>query len=167
VRRAVAGAALALVLGGCAGGATSNGFSVKAPPGWRDATETAETKTKAEFEAVFEGTSVEGIAPTIAISRSDGRKDPGLQRATELARKAVLAAFGPESKPTSLAGERLGDEPALRFDYRAGDKRARYLQAKRGDRLYALTLESAPESFDRMLAILRGVQGSWRWQEDG
>jgi hypothetical protein len=165
VKRALPALAAALALAGCGGdSATSNGFALTPPAGWKDSTERAEVKTNGEFEAVYEGTPVDGITPTIVISRIEQRKVPTLQRATDLARKAVLTAFGKGSEPTVLVPERLGGEPALRFDYKAGPKRARYLQAKHGKRLFGLTLESAPAAYARNLETFEALRASWKWE---
>ena len=159
------GAALlaALLLAGCGlNEATSNGFSAKPPGGWKDATDPAETRTGTDFEAVFEGTTVEGVAPVITISRVEAAKGRTAAAAAAAARTAVDRRFD-EADPTPVISADLGGEPALRFDYTTGEKRARYITARRGGHLFAVTLQAAEADFDRQLKVFDAYLAGWRW----
>lgn len=162
MRRAAALAAATLALAGCTAG-TSNGFDATAPGGWTDETDTAETRTGTEFEVVFEGPTVDGVIPTLSVSRVPVPENGSLEKSAGTARRAVDRNFE-EADPTPLAGDRIAEEPALRFDYRAGEKRSRYITARHGDQLYAITAQSSAQSFDRVLVVLEDYLKSWRWE---
>ena len=161
IRAAALLAAAALAATGCAK-ATSNGFTAEPPGGWRDATDTAETRTGTEFEAVYEGTPVDGIAPVLTITRVEAVEGRTLDVAAARARIAVDRRFE-EADPTPVATARLAGERALRFDYRTGEKRARYLTARHGGHLYAVTLQAAAGGFDRALVVMDEFLSGWRW----
>jgi hypothetical protein len=151
----------ALVLAGCTAG-TSNGFSATAPGGWEDATDAAETRVGTELEVVYEGPPVEGVRPTITVARVPVPKGGSLEKSARDARIAVDRRFD-EADPTPVTEARLGNEPALRFDYRTGEKRSRYVTARHGKHLYAVTVQSSEASFDRALVVLGDYLASWRW----
>lgn len=153
----------AIALTGCGGGAaTSNGFSAEPPGGWLDETDVAETRTGTDFEAVYEGTRVQGIAPILTVTRVEAAPQRSLEAAARSARIAVDRRFA-EADPTELLETELAGEPALRFDYGTGDKRARYVTARHGDHFYAVTLQVARDDFQRALAVMRDYLESWRW----
>lgn len=151
--------AAAVLLAGCAAG-TSNGFSATPPGGWEDRTDVAETRTGSEFEVVYEGTAVDGVLPTITVSRVETAAS--LDEAVARARVAVDRRFE-GADPTRPAPARLDGERALRFDYRAGDKLSRALTARRGGHVYAVTVQTAPAGFDRGVAVFDAYLRSWRW----
>lgn len=159
VRAALVGACL--VLAGCAAG-TSNGFSATAPGGWKDKTDTAEARTGSDFEVVYEGTEVNGVPPNLSVSRVPLPQTGSLEKSVATARLAVDRRFA-EADPTRLVPDTLDGEPALRFDYRTGEKRARYLSARRGSHVYAVAVQAPAEAFDRALVVMEGYLASWRW----
>jgi ABC-type glycerol-3-phosphate transport system substrate-binding protein len=161
VRRLAALLAAGTALAGCSA-ATSNGFTAEPPSGWTDETDTAETRTGSEFEAVYEGTSVEGVEPVLTVTRVKASKARTLDAATAAARIAVDRRFE-EADPTAVTPTELGGERALRFDYRTGEKKARYVTARHGGHLYAVTLQSAATGFDRALVVLDEYLSGWRW----
>jgi hypothetical protein len=155
-------AAAALALAGCTAG-TSNGFTATAPGGWKDETDTAETRTGTDFEVVYEGPTVDGVIPTLTVSRVPVPKKGSVETSARTARTAVDRRLD-EADPTPLAAGRIAGEPAFRFDYRAGEKRSRYVTARHGDQLYAVTVQSSVPSFDRALVVLEDYLASWRWE---
>ena len=157
-RRAALLAAV-LLLAGCAA-ATSNGFSATPPGGWKDRTDTAETRTGTDFEAVYEGTPVDGVLPTITVARVES--DDPLEAAARRARIAVDRRFD-EADPTEPERVRLAGETALAFEYRAGEKRSRYVTAARGGHIYAVTVQAAEAGFERAVRVFDAFLASWAW----
>jgi hypothetical protein len=157
------GAALllaAFVVAGCGspGSATSNGFSAAPPDGWKDETDTAETRTGTEFEAVWDG----GSARTLTVSRVKAGKGRTLDLAAAAARVAVDRRFE-EADPTPIEHDVLAGEPARRFEYATGDKRAHYVTARHGAYFYAVTMQAPVEGFDRAMTVLADYLAGWRW----
>ena len=163
MRAAAALLAAALLLAGC-GDDNGLGFSAKAPGGWKDETDNAETRTNTDFEAVYEGTTVDGVKPIITVARVESPKR-SVQAAAAAARIAVDRRFE-EADPTGVEPAEIAGEPAARFDYRAGEKRARYVTAKRGRYLYSVVLQSAATGFDRGVVVLDDFLAGWRWQAE-
>ena len=163
LRAALVTAALTIAACGTGGSATSNGFAADPPGGWGDETDKAETRTGTEFEAVYEGTPVGGIAPILTITRVEAAKGRSVDAAAAAARVAVDRRFE-EADPTKIEKLELDGEPALRFDYGTGEKRARYVTARHGAHLYAVTLQAAADGFDRALVVLDGYLSDWRWE---
>lgn len=165
MRRSLATAilAVAVALGACAQG-TTNGFSVTPPGGWEDKTDTAETRTRGEFEVVYAGTPVEGISSTITVSRIPVPKGGSARTSAEAARGAVVKTFD-GAAPTPLAPATLDGAKGFGFEYRAGDKRARYLTVEHRGELYAATFEAVPSAYDRGIEVFEAFLGSWRWDE--
>jgi hypothetical protein len=153
----------ALVLAGC-GAATSNGFSAQPPGGWKDETDNAETRTGTELEVVYEGPAVDGVLPSLTVSRVPLPKGGSLEKAAGDARSAVDRRIE-EADPTPIVRARLGGEAALRFDFRAAGMHSRYLTASHGGHLYAVTVQSAEESFHRALIVFDDYVASWRWDD--
>jgi len=162
VRRRAAPFVAALLLAGC-GAATSNGFSAQPPGGWKDETDNAETRSGNEFEAVYEGTPVQGIAPLLSVTRVKAAKDRPLEAAAIAARVAVERRFE-GAGPTGIEETELAGEPALFFHYGDEERRARYVTARHGGHFYAVTLQSATDGFDRALKILDDYLAGWRWE---
>ena len=162
MRRAALLAALAVA--GCGGGqaATSNGFSAEPPGGWADETDNAETRTGSDFEAVYEGTAVQGIAPILTVTRVKAAPGRTVEAAARTARIAVDRRFE-EADPTQPVEVELGGEPALQFDYGSAEKRARYVTARHGSHLYAVTVQAGADDFQHALAVMRDYLESWRW----
>ncbi len=156
-------AALTLLACGSSGSATSNGFSAQPPGGWEDETDKAETRTGTEFEAVYEGPLVDGIAPILTITRVEAANGRSLDAAAGAARLAVDRRFE-EADPTPVERGELAGERALRFDYGTGDKRARYVTARHGRHFYAVTVQAPESAFDRGLRILDDYLATWRWE---
>jgi len=155
--------AVAVAFGACAQG-TTNGFSVTPPGGWEDRTDTAETRTRGEFEVVYAGTPVDGLASTITVSRIAVPKGGGARTSATAARAAVLDTFR-AAAPTPLAPATLDGARGFGFDYRAGDKRARYLTVEHRGELYAATLEAAPTAYDRGMQVFDAFLRSWKWDK--
>lgn len=153
--------AATLSLAGCSA-ATSNGFDASPPGGFKDATDTAETRTGTDFEAVYEGTPVDGVAPVITITRVEAAARRSVDAAAASARVAVDRRFS-EADPTQVEATEIDGERALRFDYATGGKRARYVTARRGGHLYAVTLQAGETGFDRAVQILDDFLAGWRW----
>ena len=160
MRRRAAPLLAALLVAGCGSGgsATSNGFTAEPPDGWKDETDTAETRTGTEFEAVWDG----GSSRTLTVSRVEAAKSRTLDMAAAAARLAVDRRFE-EADPTSVEPTVLDGERALRFEYGAGGKRARYVTAQHGAHFYAVTMQAPDEDFDRALTVLDDYLAGWRW----
>ena len=157
------GAALllaALLVAGCGnpGSATSNGFTAEPPDGWKDETDTAETRTGTEFEAVWDG----GSGKALTVARVKVGKDRTLDMAAAAARLAVDRRYE-EADPTPAEPTELDGERALRFDYGTGEKRARYVTARRGAWFYAVTMQVPNADFDEAVKTLDGYLAGWRW----
>ena len=164
MRRRAALALAALAVSGCgsAGSATSNGFSADPPGGWKDETDTAETRTGTDFEAVFEGPPVGGGEPLLSIARVEAAKNRTLDLAAAAARVAVDRRFE-GADPTRIERLELDGEPALRFDYGGEGQRARYVTARHGGHFYSITVQAPAEAFDRALVVLEDYLAGWRW----
>ena len=162
MRRLAAPLVAAILLAGCSA-ATSNGFSAEPPGGWKDETDNAETRSGTEFEAVYEGTPVDGVQPLLSVTRVKANAQRPLEAAARAARVAVDRRFE-EADPTELAETELDGEPAFTFDYVAGDRRGRYVTARHRGYFYAITLQAPTDGFDRALVILDDYLAGWRWE---
>jgi hypothetical protein len=152
------------VLAGCGGAATSNGFEAKPPGGWEDATDRAELKSGGEFEAVYAGPEDDGVTATLLVIRGEPVGRASLESAVAKDRDLLVKVLGSGARPTSPKPIRLAGRPALVFDYTAGPKHARRVNAIHDDRLYAITLEAASGRFPRRQATLDSYLRSWRWK---
>jgi hypothetical protein len=159
VSRGAALVAAALLLTGCAQG-TSNGFSATPPEGWKDETDTAESRTRAELEVVYEGPRVDGVYPAITVSRV--KTDAELSLAATRARVALDRSLK-GADPTLPVGTRLGGKPAFAFDYRIGRQRARYITARHGPHIYAVIVQASSGGFARARRIFDAYLASWTW----
>jgi hypothetical protein len=151
----------ALLAGGCAA-ATSDGFSVQAPPGWEDRTDTAELKTGIDYQAVYEGPQDGEVIATLAI---DDAEPPGavtLAAAVAEARR-TLADAESDIRLAAPRPAQLDGTPAQAFDAEQDDRRRRMLVAVHGDRVYTISLTAAMDAFDERARALEGVVASWRW----
>jgi hypothetical protein len=152
-----------VALTGCAA-ATSDGYSATAPDGWEDRTDTAETKSGVDYQAVYEGPERDGIITTLIIDDAEPPRGRAaeLGEATEQARDAVVQAapgarLGP-ARPAELAGE-----PARRFDATLDGSRLSEVVAVHGGRAYTVTITAAPAEHGRAVRELERVLSSWDW----
>jgi hypothetical protein len=149
------------VAAGC-GAASTDGFDVSAPSGWRDLTRLTEDRSGQSLEAVWEGPKDGKVPVNIAIWRT--RLSPGtsLQHLMEVGREGLRrgspqATFGP------LVATRLDGAPAMRFDLTSGDTTARQVGAIHGDQAYLVRFSAARATFARRVAALDALLRSWRW----
>jgi hypothetical protein len=94
------------------------------------------------------------------VKASDQRP---LEAAAITARTAVDRRFE-EADPTEIARTEIDGEPAFRFDYGDGERRARYVTARHDGHFYAVTIQVATEAFGRGLKILDHYLAGWRWE---
>jgi hypothetical protein len=152
------------VLAGCGGAATSNGFEAKAPSGWEDATDTAELKSGGEFEAVWAGPADGGVTATLVVIRGAPVGRASLEGAVAKDRGLLEKVLGTAVRATVPQPMKLDGRPALAFDYVAGVKHARRVNAIHDGRLYAITLEASKGAFQRRRGTFDAYLASWRWK---
>ena len=145
-----------MLAAGC-GDASSEGFDVTAPAGFKDQTGLTTRRSDAKIEALWQSADA-----SIAVVRA--RRPPGasltdvMKAGQEQTRKSYPGArIGP------LAAARLDGAPAARFDFTRAGGQARQLGAIHGDHVYLITFTAKPEAFERRLASLDGLLRSWRW----
>jgi hypothetical protein len=141
---------------GC-GGASSEGFDVTAPAGWKDQTGLTTRRSEAKVEAVWQ--SPQASIVVVRAKRPAGASLADVMKAgqDEMRRSWPGAQIGAVS-PTTLDGA-----PAARFDLTRTGARVRQLGAIHGDRVYLITFTAKPGAFERRLSSLDGVLRSWRW----
>ncbi len=134
------------------------------PDGWEDRTDTAETKSGTDYQAVYEGPTTDGVVASLAIDEVDPPRrvgDPTLGRAVADAREA-LEDGGATLRPARDAV--LDGTPARITDATAPDgSRVRQLVAVRGERIWSVTLVAAAGAFEARAAAFEQAVSSWRW----
>jgi hypothetical protein len=150
-----------IVAAGC-GGASTDGFDVSAPSGWKDLTQLTENRSGQSLEAVWEGPKDGKVPVNIAIWRRRPPAGTSLQRIMEAGR-AGLRRGSPGAMLGPLVATRLDGAPAARFDLESGQTTVRQLGAIHGDHVYLVRLSAASAAFARRLATLDALLRSWRW----
>jgi hypothetical protein len=146
---------------GC-GGASTNGFDVSKPSGWKDLTRLTEDRSGQSLEAVWEGPKDGTVPANIAIWRRRLKPGTSLERVMEVG-VAGLRRGSPRASFSPLAATRLDGVPAQRFDLQNGDTKARQVGAVRGDFAYLVRFSAASTTFDRRVGALDALLRSWRW----
>jgi hypothetical protein len=154
--------AAALLLAGCEAG-TSDGYSVSAPNGWKDKTDTAETHSGEDFQVVYEGPEDDGVPATIAIDREETPEGQNLARVTRAGRDRLVRRLGNRVTAGPLRPTRLAGEPAAGFDFDREDARVRQIGAIHGGHVYGVTFTASRGAFARRLPVLERLLDSWRW----
>ena len=145
-----------MLAAGC-GGASSEGFDVSAPAGWKDQTGLTTRRSEAKVEALWQSPDASIV---VGARQAPARR---LARRRHEGRPGEDAAEWPSAEIGAVSPTTLDGAPAARFDLTRTGARARQLGAIHGDHVYLITFTAKPGAFERRLASLDGLLRSWRW----
>jgi hypothetical protein len=145
-----------LAAAGC-GGASSDGYNVTAPAGWKDQTGLTKRRSDAKVEALWRGPGA-----TIAIVRARAPAGSSLDDVMR-AGQDTMRSESPGTQIGAITAARLGGGPAASFDYSRPGVQARQLGAVHGDHVYLITFSAKPAVFEQRRQTLDALLRSWRW----
>jgi hypothetical protein len=152
----VAALAAAVLAAGC-GDASSEGFDVEAPAGFKDQTGLTTRRSEAKIEALWQ--SADASIVVVRAKRPEGASLTDVMKAGQ----DQTRADHPDARIGPLAPARLDGAPAARYDFTRAGAQARQLGAIHGDHVYLITFSAKPDAFQRRLSSLDGLLRSWRW----
>jgi hypothetical protein len=152
----VAALAAAVLAAGC-GDASSEGFHVEAPAGFKDQTGLTTRRSEAKIEALWQ--SADASIVVVRAKRPEGASLTDVMKAGQ----DLTRADHPDARIGPLAPAKLDGAPAARYDFTRAGAQARQLGAIHGDHVYLITFSAKPGAFQRRLSSLDGLLRSWRW----
>jgi hypothetical protein len=145
-----------MLAAGC-GDASSDGFNVTAPAGFKDQTGLITRRSEAKVEALWQSADA-----SIVIVRARRPKGASLTDVMKAGQDRTREEF-PSARVGPIAPAKLDGAPAARYDFTREGAQARQLGAIHGDHVYLITFSAKTGAFQRRLSSLDGVLRSWRW----
>jgi hypothetical protein len=142
---------------GC-GDASSEGFDVTAPAGFKDQTGLTTRRSEAKIEALWQ--SADASIVVVRARRPDGASLDDVMKAGQDQTRGEY----PSARIGPLAPAKLDGAPAARYDFTRAGAEARQLGAIHGGHVYLITFSAKPGAFQRRLGSLDGLLRSWRWE---
>jgi hypothetical protein len=153
----VAALAAAVLAAGC-GNASTEGFGVEAPAGFKDQTGLTTRRSEAKIEALWQSADA-----SIVVVRARRPKGASLTDVMKAGQDQTREEY-PSARIGPLQPAKLDGAPAARYDFTRAGAQARQLGAIHGDHVYLITFSAKPGAFERRLSSLDGVLRSWRWE---